>query len=170
METSPPGPRVRVLDAVAAALATEGEGRAQSLVIAGNYGRAKTSQLRSVYASHARLVSRDATPLPLYLQANTFPLDDDLPEQLLARGIEATYAKFGVVLTASDVIRRLGQPCLLCVDGDDGADGRRRSRPSRASARSRRPARRPRRSSPSTSSSWRRFARSIRRSRSWWCS
>ena len=54
-----------------------------------------------------------------------FPLDDDLPEQLLARGIEATYAKFGVALTASDVIRRLGQPCLLCVDGDDGADGRR---------------------------------------------
>ena len=125
METSPPGPRVRVLDAVAAALAVDGEGHGQSLVIAGNYGRAKTSQLRSVYASYARQVSRSATPLPLYLQANTFPLDDDLPEHLLARGIEATYAKFGVALTAADVIRRLGQPCLLCVDGDDGADGRR---------------------------------------------
>ena len=103
----------------------ETEARTATLVIAGNYGRAKTSQLRGVYAAHARQVSRNATPLPLYLQANAFPLDDDLPEPLLARGIEATYAKFDVELTAADVARRLNQPCLLCVDGDDGADGRR---------------------------------------------
>src|SRR6185436_14349337 len=45
METSPPGPRVAVFEAVEAALATSGGERSGVVVLAGNSGRAKTSQL-----------------------------------------------------------------------------------------------------------------------------
>ena len=79
METSPPGPRVRVAEAVASALfPDEGqESRSPIVVIAGNYGRAKTAQLYMLYVRLRAARRRGARSLPFFAQISDFQSTDD---------------------------------------------------------------------------------------------
>jgi hypothetical protein len=126
METSPPGPRVRMLEAVTAALA-EATGNGTGLVvIAGNYGRAKTAQLWFLYTHFASRVAEDGR-LPLFAQISEFQPGDDLPDVLIARAISRTYEKCGITLPARALHDRLRQSVVLFVDSDVEADNRRRT-------------------------------------------
>jgi CHAT domain len=127
METSAPGPRVRVLEAVTAALFPPSGARSPIVVIAANYGRAKSAQLYWLYAHYANQVSRDESKLPLFAHVSDFQSADDAPASLLASAISKTYAKYGIDLPARSVIDRLKQPFILCLDDDLEADGRRRN-------------------------------------------
>jgi hypothetical protein len=126
METSPPGPRVRVLEAVTSALFPEKpEDRSPVVALAGNYGRAKTAQLYMLYSHYAKQVSQDQ-PLPFFALMSEFPLTDDTPERLTAIAIAATYKRCGIEVHEKLIERRLRQPFILCLDGDQLADNRRR--------------------------------------------
>ncbi|MBA2356568.1 MAG: CHAT domain-containing protein, partial [Acidobacteria bacterium] len=90
METSPPGPRVRIRDAVDAALCPpQGEGSA-IVVITGNHGRAKTAQLQALYVHHAGQLQRDSDRLPFYVHLSAIPAGDEALEEVLAEGIALT--------------------------------------------------------------------------------
>lgn len=125
METSPPGPRMRVSDAVAGLLfPTEGEA-SQVVVLAGNYGRAKTAQLYSLYTEYAAKVSRGG-PLPLFVRASDFVLTDMRPAEAVARAIAKTYASEAeIALPVDSLARRLSQPFILFLEGDLVTDSRR---------------------------------------------
>jgi hypothetical protein len=128
METSPPGPRVRVLEAVSGALFPEnGKGkRSPIVVIAGNYGRAKTAQLYMLYAYYANQISRADGTLPFFVRMSEIEPSDDAPELVIARAISKTYKSCGIDLPMTLLVARLQQPFLLCLDGDQAADGRQR--------------------------------------------
>jgi hypothetical protein len=127
METSPPGPRVRVLEAVNGALFPEkGKKRSPIVVIAGNYGRAKTAQLYMLYAYYANQISRADGTLPFFARMSEIEPSDDAPELIIARAISKTYKSCGIDLPVTLLVPRLQQPFLLCLDGDQEADGRQR--------------------------------------------
>jgi len=128
METSPPGPRVRVAEAVSSALSPdEGqESRSPVVVIAGNYGRAKTAQLYMLYVDYARQTSRREI-VPFFTQISDFQSTDDSAELALATAIAATYKRFGIEVRPSLILPRLKQRFILCLDGDQEADSRRRA-------------------------------------------
>ena len=125
METSPPGPRTRVLEAVNAALFPESGSRSPIVVIAGNYGRAKTAQLYALYVHIASRVSEDGR-LPLFVQVSDFQPTDDAPDVSVAQAISRTYKKCDIELPVHLVRHRLKQPVVLCVDSDHDADSRSR--------------------------------------------
>ncbi|MEO7274317.1 MAG: CHAT domain-containing protein [Vicinamibacterales bacterium] len=128
METSPPGPRVRVAEAVASALfpADGAERRSPIVVIAGNYGRAKTAQLHVLYVDYAKQASRSGI-VPFFVQISDFQSIEDSPEQTLALAIATTYRRLGIEVRAEALARRLKQKVILCIDGDQEADVRRRA-------------------------------------------
>ena len=126
METSPPGPRVRVLEAVSGALLTEKAKRSPVVVIAGNYGRAKTAQLYMVYAYYANQISRADGTLPFFARMSEIEPSDDAPEVIIAGAISKTYKACGIDLPMTLLVPRLQQPFLLCLDGDQAADARQR--------------------------------------------
>jgi hypothetical protein len=126
METSPPGPRVRVLDAVSGALFPEKGKRSPIVVIAGNYGRAKTAQLYLVYAHYANQISRADGTLPFFARMSEIEPSDDAPDLILARAIAKTYKRCGIELPVPLLVPRLQQPFLLCLDGDQESEGRQR--------------------------------------------
>ena len=126
METSPPGPRVRVLEAVSGALFPEKGKRTPIVVIAGNYGRAKTAQLYMLYAHYANEISRADGTLPFFARMSEIEPSDDAPELVIARAITKSYKSCGIELPMSLLVPRLQQPFLLCLDGDQQADSRQR--------------------------------------------
>jgi hypothetical protein len=128
METSPPGPRVRVAEAVSSALfPAEGQGqRSPIVVIAGNYGRAKTAQLYQLYVTYAKQASRRDI-VPFFAQISDFQSTEDSPEVTLASAIAATYKRLGIEVGVDALKRRLKQKFILCLDGDQEADSRRRA-------------------------------------------
>ncbi len=126
METSPPGPRMRVFEAVSSALFPETGPRSPIVVITGNYGRAKTAQLNGLYTHFAARASQDGV-LPLFALVSEFQPTDDTPALALANAISKTYGKLGIDLPARALVKRLSQPFVLCVDGDTDSDGRRRT-------------------------------------------
>ena len=126
METSPPGPRVRMLEAVSGALFPDKGKRSPIVVIAGNYGRAKTAQLYMLYAHYANEISRADGTLPFFARMSEIEPSDDAPELIIARAITKSYKSCGIELPMSLLVPRLQQPFLLCLDGDQQADGRQR--------------------------------------------
>jgi hypothetical protein len=127
METSPPGPRVRIQEAVSSALAPPDGPRSPIVVIAGNYGRAKTVQLYGLYCRSANELSRDDGRLPLFAHISDFQPTDDPPELLVANAVSRTYKRFDIDLPAAAIAPRLSQPFILYLDGDQDADSRQRS-------------------------------------------
>lgn len=126
METSPPGPRVRLPDAVSSALFPEKGDASPLVVIAGHYGRAKTAQLYYLYNEYASRVARGG-PLPLLTRLNDFQPADVSSAEAVARAVAKTYSDFaGIELSISVLTRRLSQPFVLLVDGDQDADNRKR--------------------------------------------
>lgn len=126
METSPPGPRARVPDAVRAALNPEQGKRSPIVVLAGNRGRAKTTQLWSLYLDYASKLARGESPLPLFAQISAFHEADESAATIVAQAIAESYKAWNVDLPAAAVNDRLSQPFVLFVDGDERADGRQR--------------------------------------------
>ena len=92
METSPPGPRVPVFEAVEAALLGDRDERSGVVVLAGNSGRAKTSQLYDLYTRYAAQVSAGG-PIPLFARIGDFDLSDLPAAQAVARAIAKTYLR-----------------------------------------------------------------------------
>jgi CHAT domain-containing protein len=127
METSPPGPRVRVLEAVSGTLFPDKGKRSPIVVVAGNYGRAKTAQLYMLYAYYANQISRADGTLPFFARMSEIEPSDDAPEDIIARAISKTYKSCGIDLPVALLAPRLQQPFLLCLDGDQEADGRQRN-------------------------------------------
>ena len=127
-ETSPPGPRVRVRDAVDAVLFPAEDRGHGIVVIAGNHGRAKTAQLRALYVHHAGAVLRGGTRLPFYLHLSTIPGSEGPPDDVLARAIVATARDLDIAIDDEEVRPRLLQSCLLLVDGDQESDTLQRTR------------------------------------------
>jgi len=126
METSPPGPRVRVFEAVNGALFPDKGTRSPIVVIAGNYGRAKTAQLYMLYAYYANQISRADGTLPFFARMSDIEPSDDAPEAIIARAISKSYKVCGIDLPLTLLEPRLQQPFLLCLDGDQQADARQR--------------------------------------------
>ncbi len=96
------------------------------MVIAGNYGRAKTAQLYMLYAHYANQISRADGTLPFFARMSEIEPTDDAPDQIIARAISNTYKRCGIELPVPLLVPRLQQPFLLCLDGDQEADSRQR--------------------------------------------
>ncbi|HTF67380.1 MAG TPA: hypothetical protein VK638_32340, partial [Edaphobacter sp.] len=123
LETSPPGPRVRLLEAVDNTLfPADGDGFPVAIV-SGNFGRAKTSQLYRLYCHYASQVP-NGRPLPLLLRIKDFGMDDDAGEQAFARAAARTYKNAGFNIDAKALERRLSQPFIAFLDGDQDMDNR----------------------------------------------
>ena len=171
METSPPGPRVRVLDAVAAALAADGEGHG---AVAGHRRQLRTGQDLAAALGLRQLC---ASGLPRRHAAAALPAGQHLsPRRRPARAPAGPRHRGHLREVRRRAHRdRCDQAAGAAVPAVRGRRRRRRRPPAaqglrvRAGVHAGPPAGR-RGRSPSTSSSWPGFARSTRRFRSWWCS
>jgi hypothetical protein len=126
MENSPPGPRMRVSQAVASLLAPAGGTRSSTIVLAGNYGRGKTAQLCNLFVEHAAKVSAGG-PLPLLCRAADFEVSDATPAEIVARAIARTYKReLDAPLPVAALQARLTHDFVLFVEASENIDRPRR--------------------------------------------
>ncbi len=125
-ETSPPGARVRLSQAIAAEISNP-ESDSHLIVIAGHNGRAKTAQLYSLYTEYAAKVSRGG-PLPFLVRMSHFEPADVTATESVAKAISKTFGDLidGQVSIPA-IAKRLSQPFVLFLDGDQETDNRRRT-------------------------------------------
>jgi hypothetical protein len=124
LETSPPGPRMKASDAVKQLLFPAAGPRVNTLVIAGNYGRGKTSVLRRLYTEYAADVSAGG-PLPLFVGAADFEISDLPPADAAARAIARTYAReLDITVGAAAFRARLDADFIVFADAPDDIDRR----------------------------------------------